>query len=60
MGWLDRLVIHVMNAPRPSPFFIGLSLPCIYCKRSRKWERLGNEATTLGRECLMWAGCVCE
>ena len=22
-------IIHVMNAPRPSPFFAGLPLPCI-------------------------------
>ena len=34
-------VVHVMNAPRPSPFFTGA--PVYYCERKR--GRPGNEAT---------------
>ena len=41
MGWLNRLVIHVMNAPRPSPLFTGLSLQCIIVKANGNGEGLG-------------------
>ena len=39
-------VIHVMNAPRPSPFFTGLPLPCIIVNANgrQKRGRPGNKA----------------
>ena len=34
-------IIHVMNAPRPSPFFAALSLPYIKCKQKSK-KKMGE------------------
>ena len=36
---------HVMNAPRPSPFFTGLPLPCIIVNANERKNRTGKEAT---------------
>ena len=53
-------VIHVMNAPRPSPSFAGLLLPCI----GRNWGGLGTRLLSnsviccLASQCLFKDGCT--
>ena len=50
---------HVMNVPRPSPFFAGLPLLCIVNAKV-KWGRLGNEANgSHGEINQAFSLCIC-
>lgn len=59
MGWLNSLVIHVMTAPRPSPFFTGLSLQCIIVKANGNGEGLGMRLPLRTGNVLRGQVCVC-